>query len=164
MKVVKNYLDKDYFNKLKSVFVEGIDGSKLPFYLQRTVAHKTNEKSLEHFYFTHLFYDHAIMSDFYELVKPIIWDTLKAKALIRARLNLYPRTDTLLHHYPHTDHEFKHKALVLSLNTCDGGTRVGKEFIPSIENQAFFFDASIPHNSTTCTNQHARINLNFNYF
>ena len=90
MKVVKNYLDKDYFNKLKSVFVEGIDGSKLPFYLQHTVAHKTNEKSLKHFYFTHLFYDHAIMSDFYELIKPIIWDTLKAKALIRARLNLYP--------------------------------------------------------------------------
>jgi hypothetical protein len=83
---------------------------------------------------------------------------------MRIKLNLYPRTDILLHHYPHKDEDFKHKALILSLNTCDGGTRIGKKFIPSIENQAFFFDASILHNSTTCTNQQARMNLNVNYF
>ena len=161
MRVIRNYLDKDYFNKLKDAFVENTE--TLPLYIQRTVAYTTNEEHIKHFYFTHLLFNHAIKSDYYTLLQPLL-KTLKVKALIRIKLNLYPRTDILLHHYSHTDEEFKHKALILSLNTCDGGTRVGKEFIPSIENQAFFFDASIPHNSTTCTNQQARINLNFNYF
>ena len=161
MRVVKNYLDKDYFNKLKDAFVE--NNSNLPFYIQHTVAYKTNEKHFKHFYFTHLFFNNAIKSEYYTLLQPLL-EKLKVKALIRIKLNLYPRTDILLHHYPHKDEEFKHKALILSLNTCDGGTRIGKKFIPSIENQAFFFDANIAHNSTTCTNQQARINLNFNYF
>ena len=161
MKVVKNYLDKDYFNKLKNAF--GENTGTLPFYIQDSVASKTNEKHVKHFYFTHLLFDHTIKSEYYTLLEPLL-KKLKVKALIRIKLNLYPRTDILLHHYPHKDEEFKHKALILSLNTCDGGTRIGKKFIPSIENQALFFDASIPHNSTTCTNQQARINLNFNYF
>ena len=161
MKVVKNYLDKDYFNKLKNAF--GENTGTLPFYIQDGVASKTNEKHVKHFYFTHRLFDHTIKSEYYTLLHPLL-KKLKIKALIRIKLNLYPRTDILLHHYPHKDAEFKHKALILSLNTCDGGTRIGKKFIPSIENQAFFFDASIPHNSTTCTNQQARINLNFNYF
>ena len=161
MKVIKNYLDKDYFNKLKSAFVE--ENAKLPFYLQHTVAYKADEKNLKHFYFIHIFFDKSIQSNHYTLLEPLL-EKIGIKALIRVKLNLYPRTDTILHHYPHKDADFKHHALILSLNTCDGGTRIGEKFIPSIENQAFFFDPSIPHNSTTCTNQQARINLNINYF
>ena len=41
MRVVKNYLDKDYFNKLKDAFVENTE--TLPLYIQRTVAYKTNK-------------------------------------------------------------------------------------------------------------------------
>tara|TARA_Y100001951_G_C11198681_1_gene215832 strand:- start:119 stop:607 length:489 start_codon:yes stop_codon:yes gene_type:complete len=162
MRVVKNFLEEDYFNKLKAAFVD--HNPDLPFYIQQRVVDETGTIHKKHFYFTHLLFNYSIKSDYYNLVKPLIWDILKAKALIRVKLNLYPRTDTLLHHYPHDDHPFKHNALVLSLNTCDGGTRIGKKFIPSIANQALFFDGSVMHNSTTCTNQQARLNLNFNYF
>ena len=162
MRVVKNYLDKEYFNKLKVAFVD--HNPDFPFYIQRRVAYRTGKIFKEHFYFTHLLFNNSIKSDYYDLLKPLLWDILKVKALIRVKLNLYPRTDTLLHHYPHKDHEFKHRALILSLNTCDGGTRIGKKFIPSIANQALFFDASNTHNSTTCTDKQARLNINFNYF
>tara|TARA_R100001086_G_scaffold139079_1_gene72916 strand:- start:113 stop:598 length:486 start_codon:yes stop_codon:yes gene_type:complete len=161
MRVVKNYLNKEYFNKLKATFAD--PHPDLPFYIQRRVAHPTGAIDKQHFYFTHLLFNNSIKSDYYTLLKPFL-EKLKIKALMRVKVNLFPRTDTLLHHHPHYDYPFKHKALVFSLNTCDGGTRIGKKFIPSIENQAFFFDASNSHNSTTCTDQQARINLNFNYF
>tara|TARA_R100001132_G_C3213185_1_gene55157 strand:- start:51 stop:539 length:489 start_codon:yes stop_codon:yes gene_type:complete len=162
MRVVKNFLEEKYFKKLTGAFVD--HNPDLPFYIQRRVALETGPIDKEHFYFTHLLFNYSIKSTYYDLVKPLIWDIIKAKALIRVKVNLYPRTDKLLHHGPHEDHEFKHKALILSLNTCDGGTRIGKKFIPSIANQALFFDASNTHNSTTCTDKQARLNINFNYF
>tara|TARA_B100000029_G_C17437725_1_gene910307 strand:- start:218 stop:706 length:489 start_codon:yes stop_codon:yes gene_type:complete len=162
MRVVKNFLKEDYFNKLKAAFVD--HNPDLPFYIQQRVAFETGPIDKKHFYFTHLLFNNSIKSSYYDLVKPFIWEILKVKALIRVKVNLYPRTDKLIHHDPHNDHDFKHKALVFSLNTCDGGTRIGKKFIPSIANQALFFDGSVMHNSTTCTNKQARLNINFNYF
>ena len=162
MRVVKNFLDKDYFKQLTKAFVD--DDPNFPFYRQQRVAYKTGKILKEHFYFTHILFNNGVTSQYYDLLKPLIWDILEVKALIRVKLNLYPRTDTLLHHYPHKDYDFKHKGLILSLNTCNGGTRIGKKLIPSRANEALFFDASVTHNSTTCTDQQARINLNFNYF
>tara|TARA_R100000329_G_scaffold61059_1_gene54581 strand:+ start:1957 stop:2445 length:489 start_codon:yes stop_codon:yes gene_type:complete len=162
MRVVQNYLNQDYFNQLTKAFVE--PDPTFPVYRQQRVAYTKGKIRKKHFYFTHIFFNNEITSKYYDLLKPLVWDILKVKALIRIKLNVYPRTDTLLHHGSHVDYDFKHKGLLLSLNTCDGGTRIGKKFIPSVANQALFFNAGVTHNSTTCTDQQTRININFNYF
>ena len=161
MKVIKNFLDKEYFEKIKKQIV---DNDEIPYYFQATVAYVNDNKNEKQFYFTHICYNNDIPnSNLFELFKPLL-KKLNCKSVIRLKINLYPRTDKLLEHNPHVDYDYKHKGLVLSLNTCDGGTRIGKKFIPSIENQALFFDPSIKHNSTTCTNEQARFNININYF
>jgi hypothetical protein len=52
----------------------------------------------------------------------------------------------------------------LSLNDCNGYTVIGDKKIESKANRALFFDPSVEHNSTNCTDEKARFNINFNYF
>jgi hypothetical protein len=87
------------------------------------------------------------------------------KALIRVKGNLYPSTSKLVEHDFHIDFPFKHKGALFSVNTCDGYTKLDDGTkIESIENRLLLFDASKNHASTTCTNTHVRVNINFNYF
>ena len=64
----------------------------------------------------------------------------------------------------HTDMEFSHTAAVLSLNTCDGYTKLADGTkVDSVENRIIFFDAGKAHCSTTTTNAKARFNIIVNY-
>ena len=64
----------------------------------------------------------------------------------------------------HKDYSFSHSGAILSLNTCDGYTKLkdGTK-IDSVANRVLLFDASEEHCSTTTTNVSARINININY-
>ena len=64
----------------------------------------------------------------------------------------------------HFDYPFSHSSALLSLNTCDGYTKLkdGTK-IDSIANRILLFDASEEHCSTTTTNVPARFNININY-
>ena len=64
----------------------------------------------------------------------------------------------------HFDYPFSHSSALLSLNTCDGYTKLkdGTK-IDSIANRILLFDPSEEHCSTTTTNIFARINININY-
>ena len=83
MKIVKNFLDKEYFEKLKNQIV---DNDAIPFYFQATVAHKDDAKDEKQFYFTHVCYnDHVPNSNLFELFKPLV-KQINCKSLIRIRL------------------------------------------------------------------------------
>jgi len=86
------------------------------------------------------------------------------KSLLRVRANYYPNTSTLLEHPMHIDREYSHTAALLSLNTCDGYTKLedGTKF-DSVANRVIFFDASKKHCSTTTTNTKSRFNIIVNY-
>ena len=86
------------------------------------------------------------------------------KSLIRIKANFYPNTERLQEHPMHVDMEFSHSGAILSLNTCDGYTKLkdGTK-IDSVANRVLLFDASEEHCSTTTTNVSARINININY-
>ena len=159
IEIIKNFLAQDILNSFNREIVEE---ASVPFFFQKTVAYGTDTN--EDFYFAHSVYeDCEFRSSLRTLFFPII-EQLEVKSLIRIKINLYPRTEKLHSHNPHRDWEFEHKGCILSLNTCDGFTVIGEKKIPSIENQALLFDPSVEHNSTTCTNTQARININFNYF
>ena len=161
IKVKKNFLDKKDCLNLQHIIMHS---SNMPFYFQDTVAYKAEESNKNNFYLTHnAYYNQKPNSDFFYLFKPLL-TKLDVKSLIRLKVNLYPRTDKIYHHPPHIDYKFKHKGCIYSLNSCDGGTKIGNKVYESVENQALLFDPSISHNSTTCTNTHARFNININYF
>ena len=81
------------------------------------------------------------------------------------KANLYPSLNKIIEHGSHVDQNFKHNGFIYYLNTNNGYTKLSDGTkIESIENRGLFFDSSLPHQSTNCTDQNIRINLNFNYF
>ena len=82
-----------------------------------------------------------------------------------ATANIYLNNSVGIGEHPqHIDYGFQHTAAVFSLNTCDGFTRLADGTkIDSVANRIVFFDGSSQHNSTTCTNQKGRFNINFNF-
>ena len=157
IKVVNNFLHENYFDNLVQEVL------KSNFFYHSSVAGVSAHD--DGFYFTHeLFNNFTIRSDLFNLMIPVL-NKIKAKALYRAKINLYPKTSKIIEHDQHIDTNFKCKAFILSLNTCNGYTKIGKDTkIPSIENQGIFFEGNKLHNSTTCTDKNIRLNINFNYF
>ena len=90
---------------------------------------------------------------------------LDIKSMIRVKINSYLKDDKLREHELHTDYNYYNNGAVLSINTCDGYTKLedGTK-IQSVANRMLLFDASKPHCSTNTTNKQRRVNINFNYF
>ena len=128
----------------------------------------TNEKEnlpvTASYYFTHEFWSGFHTEPQTHIFAPIL-NLLECKAMMRIKANLYPSTETIVHHDNHTDYEFSHKGAIFYLNTNNGLTVLEDETeVQSIENRLLIFDASKPHHSTTCTNDKCRVNVNFNFF
>ena len=165
--VIDNFLDKEYFDRLVTLFNVGDDGdSSMPWYFQRKVeTENSNIAENNLFYMTHLLYDKCRpVSSVYDHVIPIL-DQLKVKSVIRIKANLFPNTEILHEHLMHSDYPFSHSGAILYLNTCDGYTKFedGTK-INSVANRMMFFDPGEEHCSTTTTNVPARYNININYF
>jgi hypothetical protein len=157
-KVIDNFLDKQSFLKIKNLMTSG----EFPWYYNKGVSLK---KSKDGIYFTHLFFsDDANKSMYFDIILPIL-KKLKLKSLIRIKANFYPSTEKIQEHEQHTDYNFKHFGFLYYINTNDGFTFLNKKIkINSIENRGLFFDSSLLHNSSTCTNPEGRFNINFNFF
>ena len=156
--VIDDFLEKEEFLKIKNTMM----GDNFPWFYNSTVA---NPNLKDGFYFTHCFFkEYHLTSDKYNLLYPI-FNKLNFKSIIRAKGNFYPKTEKIKEHGTHSDYEFTHKGFILYINTNNGFTRLKNGVkIESIENRGLLFDPSIEHNSSTCTDQHGRININFNYF
>jgi hypothetical protein len=136
------------------------------FFLSSVAEHPEKGGVIEDkvFYMTNLLYEMNVpTSNLYERLIPLL-DQIGARCLIRIKANLYPNTETLHEHPKHTDYDFSHSGAILSLNTCDGYTKLkdGTK-INSVANRILLFDAGEKHCSTTTTNVFARINININY-
>ena len=171
-KVIDNFLDEKYFESLSLFFSnrELRDTSNetelLPWFFQHTIVGENEYygDNSKLFYMTHLFYDKNVpRSEYFHKLIPLL-EKLNVRCLIRAKGNLYPNTEKIHEHSMHTDYPFSHSAAVLSLNTCDGYTKLGDGTkINSVANRILLFDASEEHCSTTTTNVPARFNININY-
>lgn len=166
IKVVDNFLDVNEFIELKNYII--VNGN-LPWYIRNSVG---NIGSNDGYFLMHMFYnDFKPSSDHFKILAPLL-ENINPLSLIRIKSNFYPTTSEMIHHDFHVDFSNLHgdaiscKACLFYLNTNNGKTifETGEE-IKSIENRAVFFDPSIPHRSTTCTNDPiGRFNINFNYF
>jgi len=156
--IIDNFLPEEEFNIIKTTLM----GDNFPWFYSSAVAYKEDIKS---FYFAHVFIRQSqINSSYFEILNPIIIK-LKVNAIIRIKANLYPSTETLIEHEKHKDYDFEHKAAIFYVNTNNGFTILEDGIkIESVENRVLIFDPQKIHNSTNCTDEKTRVNINFNYF
>ena len=156
-KVIDNFLPEDLFLDINSK----LSSDQLPWKWNTTITFEDEEFSDG--YFSASFYCGTILHPAFQVIAPLL-DKIDPKALIRIKMNLYTRTEKLIHHADHSDTSYSHKGALFSLNTCDGFTVIDGVEIPSVANRMIYFDPSVLHHSTNCTNAPARMNININYF
>ena len=167
-KIIDNFLSSDVYKELHDILLpinEAIPMNKTaPWLCFDSIGTEKGEEDKMLISFVHMIYAHQPVSFLHDKLIPHI-TKLNIKSLIRMKGNMYPRTETQKEHGMHTDFEFPHKAAILSINTCDGYTKLedGTK-IDSVENRMLIFDASKDHCSSTCTDQPVRVNININYF
>lgn len=163
--VVKNFLPEEEFRPLQELLMKK---QGIAWYYQNHVTRVSEEKSnWRLFYMFSMVYENDQLENFHpawENIMPLL-NRIDIKALVRVKINLYPNTEKVYEHDPHFDYNWEHKACIFSINTCDGYTKLhdGTK-IPSIENQALFFDGSTEHTSSTTSDDVVRMNININYF
>ena len=170
VKTIRDFLPKQSFNRLSQI----IFAPTFPWYLTTSVASpylKSKENS-KLFYMSHLVYekekyvkvnlnDQAIIDLLLEKLAPEEGNL----QLIRMKINFYPNTTELHEHDYHRDYEYSHMGAILSLNTCDGYTKIRETDTKyhSWANTLLSFNPSEDHCSTTTTNAVGRFNININY-
>lgn len=158
--VIDNFLPSSEFSRLRDLMMS----NEFSWYFQDEVTYPGVVAADGEHYFTHTFYtDHKPNSVFYEEITPIV-DRLAPAALIRVKGNLYPNIGKQLENGKHRDFDFPNRGAVLSINTCNAFTRLedGTK-IESVANRLVIFDGSTMHNSSHCTDQSRRVNININY-
>ena len=157
MEIIDNFLDKAEFKAIQKIMM----GVRFPWYYNQYI---TSPKDDEHFYFfTHNFVKDRLQSNFFHLWESFI-QKLDCKALMRIKGNLYPSHSTVRPNNFHADYPFKHKGCIFYMNDNNGHTEIDKQIILPKENRVVFFDPSIPHRSSLCSDQKVRITVTFNYF
>ena len=170
MKVVDNFLQSISFEHLKKRIIS----ASFPLYFNSAIINdyvqldpSIEENDITHLNFAHTLYTvkSGVCSEYYNFIRDCFFQQLDIRAIIRSKVNCYPRTEKIIEHSLHNDFSYNHKGVILSLNTCDGytlfedGTKV-----ESVANRALFFDPSIRHASTSCTDQKCRWNIIINHF
>ena len=122
---------------------------------------------LDDYQFANVMYqDMTPKNDEFGLVTDILnLAKLKIAALIRVKANLNPRTHKIIKHGFHVDLPYPCTTAIYYVNTCNGFTEFEDgTVVESVANRFVTFPSSLKHTGTTCTDQKARIVINFNYF
>lgn len=154
--IIDNFLEKSHLEEIQRVYLS----DTMPWCMG--IVHE-NDKSNTYFVH-HIHTGHTIVSNYSNPIIPLI-EKINPRALMRVKANLYVRTDNLITHAPHIDYSHEHKAAIFYVNTNDGFTILNDGTkIESVANRLLMFEAHKQHQSTNCTDERARVNINFNYF
>lgn len=159
--ILDNFLPDEEFKKLKSCILN----NKFPWNLSTQVTDDKEDLPVNaSYYFTHEFWSGFHIEPESQIFAPIL-NQIECKSIIRIKGNLYPSTETIVHHKNHVDYPFPHRGAIFYLNTNNGLTILEDNIeVESVENRLLLFDPSKPHRSTTCSDDKCRVNINFNFF
>lgn len=159
MEIIDNFIEPSIFKKFQYEVMTNLKWS----FVNKVAS--LNDNGLDQFYFVHLlFEDFQVRSPFFDYVSKAIFPKLEVYSIFRMKINLYPRSNSLIKYGTHVDSNKPHKGAIFYVNTCDGYTGIDSEKIHSVSNRILKFDSSKPHFGTNCTDNHARFTLNINYF
>ena len=160
-KVIDNFLSKEEHQRIYNVMLS----KDFPWFYMPDMSFEEIESKNSLLYMIHLFYyKDKPNSNFFSTLTNLL-NKLKIKSLIRVKGNFYPNQGIKDINEMHRDLPYKHKGAIYSVNTNNGGTVLEDgTIVKSIANRLLLFDASKKHDSTNCTDQKARVNININYF
>jgi len=133
----------------------------------RGVVYDSMCDELDNYQFGNVMYQNMTpKSDEFGLVNGILnYSKLKIAALIRVKANLNTRTHKIIKHGFHVDLPYPCTTAIYYVNTCNGFTEFEDgTVVESVANRFVTFPSSLKHTGTTCTDQKARMVINFNYF
>lgn len=161
IKINDNFLSSHEFNLVQNSF------SDIPWKVSRCVSLEDLMcETIENFQLIHEFYkNYKPISEKFDLLVPLILK-IKPRSIIRIKANLNPKSNKIIEHGFHIDHNYDDaKTSIFYLNSNNGYTLFedGTK-IDSIENRLVTFNSNQRHTGTTCTNVEARVVINFNYF
>jgi hypothetical protein len=163
-KIIDNFLPTDQFLIIK----EKMTSSWIEWAYNSFVTYVDSDLSKDpcDFQFTHTFYYKGQpRSQWFELIDPIL-QKLNPSSIVRIKANLQTRTEKIVTHQYHLDHNnFDGKIAIFYVNTNNGYTifEDGTK-IESVENRLVIFDGNILHTGTTCTDQKVRVLINFMFY
>jgi hypothetical protein len=165
MKIIDNWMEPAPFQKIQSFFL----GSNCSWFFQNTVDGVEDLDKIDRFQFTHIYVlDGQIRDPQFHSISNF-FQRLQTNAYIKVKANLGTRTEKVRKNSFHTDlfkHEITpfHYTAVYYLNTNNGFTlfKTGEK-VKSKENRLLIFPSGMEHTGTTCTNQKARVVINFNF-
>jgi hypothetical protein len=160
MKVIDNFLDQESY---KALYNDLYLNKHIPYYIGYPVATTTSDDGM---FFIHEFYqDDRVVSDYFDRIKSLLFNKLDYITLLRAKLNLYPKTDKVIQHEFHKDYLFVHKNAIYYLNSNNGYTMLENGTkVNSVANRLLLLEDNEVHASSTCSDSVARYTININYF
>ena len=158
--VIDNFLSEEEYLKIKHLMLD----KWFSWFYTPKVALETDGAD-EIMYFVHTFQEKEfqVKSPYLSNLQPIL-KKLNITDLWRIKGNLFPNQNKFVEHTPHKDYDEPHQAAIYYINTNNGYTKLedGTK-VSSIANRMLFFDGSKNHQSTNCTDEKIRLNINFNY-
>ena len=160
-KIIPNFLSeeehKEIFDRIQ----------RLDFYYQKTIAERTDNSG---FFFCNKLYDAVIKRDldptYLPIITPLLYKGL-LREIYRVQVNCFIKQSKPIFTGIHTDDPRSHNVLLYFVNTNNGYTILdpnGKNIkVPSVANQALFFDGKIEHQAVTQTDENVRFNININF-
>ena len=156
-KEIKNFLDKEKFNKLKSF----INSTDFPWYFK-----EEQTPNNDHYFFSHLIYkEHQPKSLIYDYIIPVL-DNLNCKMISEIRVNLLLKENKPYSSHFHCDRNYNCNTAIFYINTNNGFTLLGKKEnikIKCEENKMLIFNSKFEHCAVSQTDESKRVVINFNY-
>lgn len=158
--IIDNFLPEDELQAIQTLM---LTNKNFPYYFFSDVTYASVELP-NTMYFVHLFYRDNVTSSYYPIIEPIL-KKLNVHALVRVKGNLYPNVGHSCKDVDHIDYPYEHKGAIFYVNTNNGVTILedGTE-VESVANRLLKFEPHKLHNSTYCTDEKVRANININYF
>ncbi len=161
-KVIPNFLNKEEFFLLQKEVIE-----KVPLFYQNSMAYKSDTSS---FYFSTLLYDEFrkpnISPEHFKIITPLFYHG-KVQFPFHCKVNCFVKQEKHIFTEPHIDTDVPHNVLLHSINSNNGYTILDPKDknikVPSIANQALFFNGNIEHQAVTQTDENVRFNININF-
>ena len=163
MKVIKNFLEQDFFEELKSI----ISYEDFPWRYRKSMTSFPADKNKE--FFTYSFFnENKVNSNYYHSHMVPILEKLNCKSVIEIKANLNLLSDKNIKSSFHTDQHSPSTTAILYINTNNGGTDIKiknkVKFIKSEENKIVIFPAQTLHRACVQSDTRQRFVINFNYF
>lgn len=139
--------------------------NEFPYYYNINIAGEDDTKT-DTYMFNHLLIlNNKEYSNVGKKITNIIMNGISYNTILRSKVNLYLKSDSLKLHEFHKDNEDESTKIALfSINTNNGYTEFEDgTIIKSVKNRLILFSCKLKHRSTNTTDKRHRLNININY-